>query len=37
MGTALPAVIEQHIAAINAGDLDAVTATFADNAYFATR
>ena len=34
MGTALPAVIEEHIAAINAGDLDAVTATFAANAYF---
>src|SRR5271165_5349119 len=29
----LPAVIAQHIAAINAGDTDAVIATFAPDAY----
>jgi hypothetical protein len=34
MSTALPAVIEAHIAAVNAGDLDALTATFADDALF---
>jgi hypothetical protein len=32
MSTALPAVIEAHIAAVNAGDLNALTATFADDA-----
>jgi len=34
MSTALPAIIEEHLAAVNAGDLDALTATFADDAYF---
>jgi hypothetical protein len=34
MTTALPAVIEEHLAAVNAGDLDALTATFADDAFF---
>jgi hypothetical protein len=34
MSTDLPPVIEEHIAAINAGDLDALTATFADDGYF---
>jgi hypothetical protein len=33
MSTALPPIIEQHIAAVNAGDLDALTATFDDDAY----
>ena len=33
MSTDLPAVIEEHFAAVNAGDLDALTATFADDAY----
>jgi hypothetical protein len=32
MSSTLPAVIEEHIAAVNAGDLDALTATFADDA-----
>jgi hypothetical protein len=32
MSTALPAVIEAHLAALNAGDLDSLTATFADDA-----
>jgi hypothetical protein len=30
---ALAPIIEQHIAAVNAGDLDALLATFADDAY----
>jgi hypothetical protein len=34
MTTALPPVIEELIAAVNAGDLDALTATFADDALF---
>jgi ketosteroid isomerase-like protein len=29
----LPAVIQDHIAAVNAGDLDALMATFADDAF----
>jgi hypothetical protein len=33
MSTALPPVIEEHYAAVNAGDLDAVTATFAPDAF----
>lgn len=33
----LPPVIEEHIAAVNAGDLDALTATFADDAYVTTQ
>jgi hypothetical protein len=37
MSTALPAVIEKHIAAVNAGDLDALTATFADDSYVTTQ
>jgi hypothetical protein len=37
MGSALPPVIEQHIAAVNAGDLDALAATFADDAYVVTQ
>jgi hypothetical protein len=37
MSTALPAVIEKYIAAVNAGDLDALTATFADDAYVTTQ
>ena len=37
MSTALPAVIEEHIAAVNAGDLDALAATFADDAYVTTQ
>jgi hypothetical protein len=32
MSPALPPVIERHIAAVNAGDLDALTATFTDDA-----
>ena len=31
--SALPPVIAEHIAAVNAGDLDALVATFADDAY----
>jgi hypothetical protein len=34
MSSTLPAVVAAHIAAVNAGDLDAVTATFADDALF---
>jgi hypothetical protein len=37
MSLTLPPVIEQHIAAVNAGDLDALTATFADDAYVVTQ
>jgi len=37
MSTTFPAIIKEHIAAINAGDLDALTATFADDAYVATQ
>jgi hypothetical protein len=37
MSPALPPVIEQHVAAVNAGDLDALTATFADDAYVVTQ
>jgi hypothetical protein len=37
MSSALPPVIEQHIAAVNAGDLDALAATFADDAYVAAQ
>jgi hypothetical protein len=37
MSTALPPVIAEHIAAINASDLDAVAATFAEDAYVATQ
>jgi hypothetical protein len=37
MGIALPPVIEQHIAAVNAGDMDALAATFADDAYVVTQ
>jgi hypothetical protein len=37
MTTALPPVITEHIAAVNAGDLDALTATFADDAYVTTQ
>jgi hypothetical protein len=33
MSIALPPVIEAHVAAVNAGDLDAVTATVADDAF----
>ena len=29
----LTGVIAEHVAAVNAGDLDAIVATFADNAY----
>jgi hypothetical protein len=34
MPNALPSVIEANIAAVNAGDLDALTATFSDDALF---
>jgi ketosteroid isomerase-like protein len=34
---ALPRVIEDHIAAANAGDLDALVATFADDALVTTQ
>jgi hypothetical protein len=37
VSTALPAVIEAHIAAVNSGDLDGLMATFADDAYVATQ
>ena len=37
MSTALPPVIAEHIAAINASDLDAAAATFADDAYVTTQ
>jgi hypothetical protein len=37
MSTALPAIIEAHIAAVNAGDLDALAATFADDAFVAAQ
>ena len=37
MSPALPPVIEQHIAAVNAGDLDALAATFTDDAYVVTQ
>jgi hypothetical protein len=37
MSTALPPVLEKHLAAVNAGDLDALAATFADNAYVTAR
>jgi hypothetical protein len=37
MSTSLPPIIEEHIAAVNAGDLDALAATFADDAYIATQ
>jgi hypothetical protein len=33
LGTSLPPILEKHIAALNAGDLDALAATFADDAY----
>ena len=34
MGIALPAVVEEFVTAVNSGDLDALTALFADDAYF---
>jgi hypothetical protein len=37
MTTALPPVIAEHIAAINTSDLDAATATFADDAFVFTQ
>ena len=37
MSNALPPVIASHIAALNASDLDAAVATFADDAYVATQ
>ncbi len=37
MSTTLPPVIEEHVAAVNAGDVDALTATFSDDAYVAAQ
>ena len=34
MTITLPAVVDEFVTAVNAGDLEALTATFADDAYF---
>jgi hypothetical protein len=34
MSTALPAIVDQFVTAVNTGDLDALTALFTDDAYF---
>jgi hypothetical protein len=37
MSTALPPVVAEYVAAVNAGDLDTLAATFAEDAYVTTQ